>query len=151
MLILLLVLAIAALVVFVMLYLHECEETFAVLSFMSGVVMVGLIISICVLAPKVATASILDEKIAMYQEENERIEQNIDRIVSEYLKHEQNTFADLKTDESSITLVTLFPDLKSDTLVQEQLHIYVANNATIKSLKEEKIDIAKTRWILYFK
>ncbi len=86
----------------------------------------------------------------MYQEENERIEQDVDRIVQEYLKHEHDTLTDLKTEKSSITLVTLFPELKTDILVQQQLEIYVANNAKIRSLMEEKIDIAKLKWLLYF-
>ena len=120
------------------------------LAIVFGIVSGLIVITICCLTPKVATASILDDKIAMYQEENAIIEQDIDRIVKEYLKHEQDTFADLKTEESSITLVTLFPELKSDTLVQQQLEIYVANNTKIRSLREEKINIAKTKWILYF-
>lgn len=76
--------------------------------------------------------------------------QYIDKIVKEYLEHEHDTFEDLKTEESAITLVTLFPELKSDTLVQQQLEIYVKNNAQIKYLKEEKIEIAKDKWLLYF-
>ena len=100
--------------------------------------------------PDVATASTIDDKITMYQEENARIEQDIDRIVEEYMKHEHDTFTDLKTEESSITLVALFPELKSNTLVQQQLEIYIANNAKIKILREEKIDIAKLKWLLYF-
>lgn len=100
--------------------------------------------------PDVATASTIDDKITMYQEENARIEQDIDRIVEEYMKHENDTFTDLKTEESSITLVALFPELKSNTLVQQQLEIYIANNEKIKILREEKIDIAKLKWLLYF-
>ena len=34
--------------------------------------------------------------------------------------------------------------------VQKQVKIYVANNAKIKDLREEKIELAKIRWILYF-
>lgn len=115
-----------------------------------GVIAFVMVVTICCLTPQVATASTIDDKIAMYQEENAIIEQDIDRIVEEYLKHEKDTFTDLKTEESSITLVTLFPELKSDTLVQQQLEIYVANNAKIKSLKTERIDIAKLKWLLYF-
>ena len=115
-----------------------------------GTVALGMVITICCITPKIATASTIDDKIAMYQEENVAIEQDIDRIVEEYLKHEHDTFTDLKTEKSSITLVTLFPELKSDTLVQQQLEIYVANNANIKSLREQKIDIVKLKWLLYF-
>ena len=126
------------------------HELFFVLAWAFGVIASAMVVTICGLTPKVATASTIDDKIAMYQEENAEIEQDIDRIVEEYLKHEQDTFTDLKTEESSITLVTLFPELKSDTLVQRQLEIYVANNAKIKSLREERIDIAKLKWLLYF-
>ena len=86
----------------------------------------------------------------MYQEENEKIEEDIDKIVKEYLKHEQDTFVDLKTKQSSITLLTLLPELKSDNLVQQQLKSYLENNEKIKSLKEKKIDISKLKFILYF-
>lgn len=99
---------------------------------------------------EVATESIIDRKIEMYQEENAKIEEDIDKIVKEYLKHEHDTFADLKAEESSIALVNLFPELKSDTLVQQQLEIYVANNEKIRGLKEEKIDLTRKKWLLYF-
>ena len=116
----------------------------------SGIVAVIMVCIICCLVPDVATAITIDDKITMYQEENARIEQDIDRIVEEYMKHENDTFTDLKTEESSITLVALFPELKSNTLVQQQLEIYIANNEKIKILREEKIDIAKLKWLLYF-
>ena len=120
------------------------------MSWLFGVLCIFLIVAICILISEVATANILDDKIAMYQEENAKIEKDIDRIVKDYLEYNHDTFADLKTEESSITLVTLFPELKADNLVQQQLEIYVANNAKIKRLKEEKIDISKKKWILYF-
>lgn len=123
---------------------------FFVFAWIFGVIAFAMVVTICCLTSKVATASTIDDKIAMYQEENAIIEQDIDRIIEEYLKYEQDTFTDLKTEASSITLVTLFPELKSDTLVQQQLEIYVDNNVKIKSLKEERIDIVKIKWILYF-
>lgn len=128
----------------------DAHDFFTFMAWTFGLVILGLIIAICYLSTAVATESTIDSKIEMYQEENTNIEEDIDRIVREYLKHEQDTYADLKTDESSITLITLFPELKSDALVQQQLEIYVDNNAKIKSLKEEKIDIAKKKWVLYF-
>lgn len=131
-------------------YNLDVHDFFTVTSFVCGFIFIDIIIAICFLVTQVATESVIDNKIEMYQEENSNIEEDIDKIVQEYLSHEHNTFADLKTEESSITLVTLFPELKSDTLVQQQLEIYVANNAKIKELREEKIELAKTRWILYF-
>lgn len=125
------------------------EEAFITMSFFCVIAIIGLLIPICILSTTVATEGTIDSKIAMYEEENAKIEQDIDRIVEQYLKYEQDTFANLK-EESPITLVSLFPELKSDALVQQQLEIYMDNNAEIKSLKEEKIDIAKKKWLLYF-
>ena len=126
------------------------RETLTIMSLVLGIIAVGSVVMIVRLSIDIASESIIDKKIEMYQEENTDIEQSIDIVVEEYLKHEHDTFADLKTEESPITLVTLFPELKSDTLVQKQIEIYVANNDQIKSLKEERIDIAKLKWILYF-
>ena len=53
-------------------------------------------------------------------------------------------------DKDGINLVSLIPTLKSDTLVQKQIEVYVANNDKIKELKEEKIDLSKSKWKLYF-
>lgn len=159
MLILIFGIALVALVVFLVLrikypskddFKYTSHDFFTFMSWASGLVALLLVIAICSLSPIVFTENTIDEKIKMYQEENANIEKDIDKVVKEYLKHEHDTYADLKTEESSITLVTLFPDLKSDNLVQQQLEIYVKNNETIKHLKEDKIDIAKKKWILYF-
>lgn len=155
MLILILGLVLVAFIIFFVLRVKysvslDTDAFFTTMSWVFGIVAIGLVIAVCCLSTKVVTKSTIDSKIEMYQEENANIEQDIDKIVKEYLEHEHDTFADLKTEESSITLVTLIPELKSDTLVQQQLNIYVSNNAKIKELKEEKIDIAKVKWILYF-
>ena len=158
MLILILCIALVALVAFLKLRVKypskdiicDTHAFFTVMSWVFGFVVLGLVIAICHLSTTVATESTIDSKIEMYQEENTNIEQDIDKIVKEYLEHEHDTFADLKTEESSIVLVTLFPELKSDTLVQQQLEIYVEKKKKIKSLREEKIDIAKLKWLLYF-
>ena len=131
-------------------FYYDVHDFFTAMSFIFGIISFFIILGICSLTTKIATESVIDSKIAMYKEENATIEQDIDKIVQEYLNHEHDTFTDLKTEENSITLVTLFPELKSDTLVQQQLEIYVANNAKIKALREEKIELAKKRWILYF-
>ena len=92
---------------------------------------------------------ILDRKIEMFQEENKNIESSIDVLVKQYMNHEKDTLTDFKS-ESSITLVNLYPELKSNELVQQQLNIYVENNNKIKSLKEKKLDYLISKWWLYF-
>lgn len=93
--------------------------------------------------------SVIDDRIAMYQEENKNIEEQISIAIKNYQDHEADVFGDLKP-ESAITLVTNYPELKSDRLVQGQLEVYVENNAKIKELREAKIMGSVTRWWGYF-
>lgn len=111
-------------------------------------VTVSLIVAI-VLTVCVSRNSTIDERIAMYTEENQRIEEQIDILVKDYQEYERGVYADTKT-ESAITLVALYPELKADKLVESQLDIYIKNNEMIKSLKISQINAGVLRWWLYF-
>ena len=91
----------------------------------------------------------IDKKIALYEEENTKIEHQIADAVERYQEYETGIFTDIAP-ESSITLVTLYPELKSDTLVQSQIEIYIENNKEIKELKSSAINASVYRWWLYF-
>ena len=91
----------------------------------------------------------IDKKIAIYEEENTKIEQQIADTVKQYQEYETGIFTEVAP-ESSITLVALYPELKSDTLVQSQIEVYVENNKTIKDLKSSAINAPVYRWWLYF-
>ena len=78
------------------------RETLTIMSLVLGIIAVGSVVMIVRLSIDIASESIIDKKIEMYQEENTDIEQSIDIVVEEYLKHEHDTFADLKTEESPI-------------------------------------------------
>lgn len=110
----------------------------------SIVLAVAIILGICVI-----NVTKVDEKIAMYQEENAKIEVQIATTVENYQQYENNIFTEV-TPDSSITLVALYPELKSDTLIQAQIEVYIENNNKIKSLKEDKINGSVYRWWLYF-
>lgn len=115
---------------------------FAIASGVTLICIVYLIIS-------VANDSTINERLAMYQEENAKIEQQIDILVKNYQEYESGVFAEASS-ESAITLVNLYPELKADQLVSSQLNIYVENNEQIKSLKLEQINADIVRWWLYF-
>lgn len=110
---------------------------------------VGAFIMSIVLGVSVSKLNVIDNRIAMYQEENTRIEEQIAATVDQYQKYETEIFTEVKP-ESSVTLVSLYPELKSDTLVQEQIKTYTENNKTIKELKDAKITGSVKRWWLYF-
>ncbi len=93
--------------------------------------------------------TIIEQKIAMYQEENQTIEERIDSLVKNYMEYEADTYEQFKN-ESSTELISLFPELKSDELVIQQMQLYNENKVKITALKSELIDMAGNRWLLYF-
>lgn len=97
----------------------------------------------------VAEGKVIDEKIAIYEQENEKIETAFDVLVKEYMAQEEKIMIKTANKENFITLVQLYPDLKSNDLVKTQMDIYVNNNKKIKKLKTKKLNISKTKWWLY--
>lgn len=101
----------------------------------------------------ISQLKIADTKIAMYEEENTKIEQDIATIVKDYMNYEKDTYkiASEQIDSSSLLVLTeLYPDLKSNELVKKQIDVYTENNNKIKQLKEEKINNQICKWWLYF-
>lgn len=121
-------------------------------SFLSLIFSVSLVICIIVgicMMDDIAEGKVIDEKIAVYEQENEKIETAIDVLVKEYMTQEEKIMIKTANKESLITLVQLYPDLKSNDLVKKQMDIYVNNNKKIKKLKTKKLNISKTKWWLY--
>lgn len=119
------------------------------LSVVSGFISIISFITIIALTVKCSNLKKIDDIIMMYQEENELIEVKMDDLVKGYMDYEKTTFTEFAP-ESSITLVSLYPELKSDELVQRQIDVYMNNNQKIKNLKEKKIYSSVYRWWLYF-
>lgn len=112
-------------------------------SFLSFIFSVSLVICIIVgicMMDDIAEGKVIDEKIAVYEQENEKIETAIDVLVKEYMTQEEKIMIKTANKESLITLVQLYPDLKSNDLVKKQMDIYVNNNKKIKKLKTKKLN-----------
>lgn len=120
-----------------------------VLAIISSSFIVVSLISVAILAIQVSNLSVIDQKIAMYEYENAKIEQQIETAVTAYQQHEKDVFTEVKPD-SYIQLVSIYPELKSDTLVKEQIKTYQSNNKKIKELKVAAINGNVKRWWLYF-
>ena len=108
-------------------------------------VLLGLII----VGVNVKSLSVIDDRIAMYEEENARIEQQVADVVEQYQKYETDIFMEVAP-ESAVTMVSLYPELKSDSLVQAQIEVYTENNKTIRDLRDKQIKGNVYRWWLYF-
>ena len=110
---------------------------------------IGSFIATIVLLLGIIDDTTIDEKIAMYYEENTKIEAQVDDIVERYMEYESETFK-VSPDDSPLVIASLYPELKSNTLVESQIEVYVENNEKIKELKEGLIGAGARRWWLYF-
>ena len=107
------------------------------------------LLGLIIVGVNVKSLSVIDDRIAMYEEENTRIEQQIADVVEQYQKYETDIFMEVAP-ESAVTMVSLYPELKSDSLVQAQIEVYTENNKTIKDLRDQQIKGNVYRWWLYF-
>lgn len=133
-------------------YAEVNGDSEVILPLCSGGGLIGVFVCVLIgiwLCVGVSNLSVIDDKIAMYQEENQKIEMQIAETVAKYQDYESGIIKEVAP-ESAITLVALYPDLKADTLVQEQIKIYIKNNEEIKSLKGKDITGNVKRWWLYF-
>lgn len=114
------------------------------------IIFIALAVLFCFLGiPGTIDSRYTDQKIQMYQEENEKIEEDVSVIITQYMEHENETF-DMSKIESSTVLIQMYPELKSNELVSKQIDIYNENNKKIKKLKLEKIKNQKAKFYLYF-
>ena len=95
-----------------------------------------------------------DAKIIICEEENKRIESQVEATVNHYLEYEQGVFDKIDISDYSgdklLLISQLYPELKADGLLQQQMDLYVKNNDEIRKLKLEKIDNQKWKFWLYF-
>lgn len=115
-----------------------------------GIIMtlICFIAAVC-LGIAVLNQTVIDDKIAMYLEENTKIEEQVNILVDEYMEHESEVYSNAKV-TSPVVLAQMYPEIKADDTIRSQIDIYVANNEQIKSLKLQKINGSVYRWWLYF-
>ena len=136
-----------AVVLIVLAVLNEdLAEGFVTLGGLIGfIALIGIFVNIGLLV----RGRTLDDKIAMYEQENAAIEQSVDVLVKDYYKHESDTYSSL-TPENAVLFASAYPELQSNELATKQLEIYVENNNNIKELKKDQINLSRNRFWLYF-
>ena len=92
----------------------------------------------------------IDEKLNMYEEENQNIELKVKETVKVYMDYEQETYKNLVETADLTTLLVKYPELNSNELAKYEIEIYKSNNDKIKELKEKHIDRSSYNWYLYF-
>lgn len=95
-----------------------------------------------------------DNQIAIIEEQNATIENEITTIVLAYEEYEKETFISAKINSDDLDFIAvaeMYPDLKSNELVKSQIEVYKANNEKLTKLKLEKARGSALQWWLYFK
>lgn len=119
------------------------------MTFSGGIAGVISVFALVFLICSVSGGAHIDEKIALYEETNAQIEEHINDVVSDYKSYENDTYE--KFDGSNGTeVVSLYPELKANELIQGQMEVYYENQQNILSLKSQKIDLKPCKWWLYF-
>ena len=125
---------------------HIVLSALNVISF--GITFVCICFLGCI-ATNVIEGMAIEEKIQVVQEQNSEIESKVKIAVENYQGYEKGTFESLKP-EDIIIAATMYPELQSNQIVQEQVKIYQDNNNKLVSLREERANLRAYRFMLYF-
>ena len=120
-----------------------------VLSVTGSIIAIISFVAAGCLTADISIRSALQKEIAMYQEENQKIEARLKETVELYQQYETNVFENV-SDNNLVATISFFPELKSDTLVQKEIETYVRNNSEVKRLKSRLLYTDVERWWLFF-
>ena len=111
----------------------------------------GFLVASIVLAYNIYKCEhVIPEKIAIYEQENAEIEEKVTNTVAKYMEYERGIIIEIAPDDDAMTLISLYPDLKSDQLISAEIEVYINNNDEIKQLKDKQADVSVYRWFLNF-
>lgn len=102
---------------------------FAIIFFIAWLIVIGCYNS---------TKTTADKKIAVLEERNELVIEQIEPLVDKYLNYEGNTYKDLKLNANIIVSMANYPQLKGDEFIQSQIKIIIENQKQITELKLDK-------------
>ena len=117
----------------------------------SGILLALLVFIDCGVAYSIRGEQVIENKIAMYQEENVKFEEKMATVITDYMKHESDMVEKATINSETLTFyVAKYPELKSDELIKNQIDQYNHNKYSIMTLKNELLNIPRLRWLLYF-
>lgn len=115
-----------------------------------GSLLAGVFILIMILIILIEFPYNIEKKLAMYEEENLKIETKIKDTIKSYMEYEQETYDKVLKDADLTTIVLKYPELNSNELVKAEIEVYKDNNNKIRELKEKQINKSVMAWWLYF-
>lgn len=134
-------------VVGILLSIHQNWDWLEIFTSIAGVVAILMLFTtipcLCCYLSRID----VDKKINLYIEENEKISSTIEVMVENYKEYEKDFYYEFKP-ENPEELIALYPEIASNSLVQEQIATYTQNQRKICELKEEQIDMERYKKIL---
>ena len=129
---------------------HLAQDVCLSLGCVFAILSVVVLIVIGVNLIKINTIPFLNQKIELYEKENEEHKKVLDEIVAKYLSRTENErYLDLRNEDSIIAL-SLISDFNVDTHTSWRLRSYQNNRNKILELREQIIEIEKMRKIYFF-
>lgn len=128
---------------------NDCDDSGEIITAVGAISFCAICLGFAICLSSVSNRSITDDKILLYESQNKEIEQSVEVTVAEYMKYEKDTLIEIKP-ENVLAIAQTYPNLVSNTLVQQQITLYIENNKIIRSLKEEKLDYKLKAWWVYF-
>lgn len=144
MLTLIFILLIIATVIFFKSDYEEIGAVTAIGAFVVGIAVI--IVTVCLVDVTYRT----DKMIQIYTEENEKVEKKLSSAVQNYMQYEKDIMISVSPDTDTISLISLYPDLKSDKLVESEIETYISNNNKIKELRADKTLKSTYNFLLFF-
>ena len=111
---------------------------------------VGVVAVLAILGLLVSYPYNCDKKLAMYEEENIKIETKVKETVRAYMNYEEEVYKNLIETADLTTLLIKYPELNSNELIKMEIETYKENSKQIKDLKSKQIDRSLMAWWLYF-
>ena len=75
------------------------------------------------------------KEIAVLEEYNKELIEQIEPVVNKYLDHESTIFLKSKPEANTLIALSAYPELKGNEFVQQQIKVIINNNEQIKNRK----------------
>ena len=138
------------LILFIIATIIFWQNDFDGFSIFSGIIAGLLVFVVLYLGVSYIDSMTIEEQITLCEQNNETLENQISIVIDHYLAHEKQTLVNLKPEEKIMFASVAYPELKSNTLIQQQIDLYQKNKEKTYNLQTQKLNKKIYAWCLFF-
>lgn len=138
------------LILFIIATIIFWQNDFDGFSIFSGIIAGLLVFVVLYLGVSYIDSMTIEEQITLCEQNNETLENQISIVIDHYLAHEKQTLVNLKPEEKIMLASVAYPELKSNTLIQQQIDLYQKNKEKTYNLQTQKLNKKIYAWCLFF-